>query len=244
MDNSWFRLQYSPLGKYRAALQERERAYREASAFAQQLLESTTLSNATLSSLSLSGTNTSSFVAKARLGGGSKKSDTNAIPKSHVLTLASQVLPILGVSSYVTDKQLLTALLAHCKQTKLQSSLQQQQQFLLYSSSPAPNVLTRTAYFVCADDAIRKEIIQHLNSIDRGATAAVAPSDTHVPRKEETNIPKTLELIVECSDPYGRMASLFPVATLVRSTKEKHIMHMLDPLHLCPCSMSSHTPCH
>lgn len=208
MDDSWFRSLYSPLGKYNVSLQERARANNEAKKFHTEL------------EASLSKNNNDShcfFVLKARLGGGVKQSrklpgddyhhhsspakarsslaPTNPVPSTHVLAMTSQVLAIQDIPPYVTNEQLKTALMNHVAEGTKPSAL------TIYSSSPGSD-LTRSAYPETSDE-IRKEIIQQLNHVDRGSTA---PSDgAHVPRKEDTYIPKILELQVECSDAYGRL---------------------------------------
>jgi hypothetical protein len=213
MDDSWYRSLYSPLGKYRVALQERERAAREATQFQTELA-------ASLKSASEKD-GRCYFVLKSRLGGGVKQprrlpgddyhnsaakgsskspSISNPVPSTHVLALASQVLPILDVPAYVTDEQLTVALMNHCSQ-----DMSKTKSLVLYSSTPATD-LSRTAYLYAPED-IRKDIIHQLNHLDRGnanATKGGAAAAAHVPRKEETYVPKTLELEVECSDAYGR----------------------------------------
>jgi len=53
---------------------------------------------------------------------------------------------------------------------------------------------------------VRKDIIENLNHLGRTESNQNASANgAHVPRKEDTYIPKTLELQVECSDSYGRM---------------------------------------
>jgi hypothetical protein len=214
MDDSWYRSLYSPLGEHRVALQERERAAKEATSFQSELE----------TSLSKNTDGRCFFVLKARLGGGIKqarklpgddyhasssspsksstKSLSNPVPATHVLASASQVLPIQDIPPYVTDEQLTTALMNHCTDVKASS-------LVIYSSSLRPHGLNRTAYLYASEE-IRKEIIHQLNHLDRGPTAAAAAAaassdGAHVPRKEETYIPKTLELEVECSDAYGRL---------------------------------------
>ena len=186
MDDSWFRSMYSPLGRYNVALQERERASREATSFFSDL--ETSLSNNT--------EGICFFVLKARLGGGVKQSKSNSVPSTHALSMDSQVLPVQDVPPYVTDGQLKLALMNHCPEGTKPNGL------AIYSSSPGSD-LNRTAYLY-ASEAIRKEIIQQLNRIDRGPSAA-SSNGAHVPRKEDTYLPKLLELHVECSDAYGRL---------------------------------------
>ena len=234
MDDSWFRTMYSPLIHYRAALQERDRAMKEAQQFKLEL--ETSLGKQITSGESCF------FVRKARLGGGIKQPrkilgedyhhhqqqqqqqqnyhsrespnkkipsssatlTTNPVPSSHDISIANQVLPIRDVPPHVTDEQLTMALMNHCTKTKTPSN------WIIYSSSPN-NDLFRTA-FLYAPEEIRKDIITQLNNLDRGAVPATAMGDgispaaaAHVPRKEDTYVPKELELIVECSDAYGRL---------------------------------------
>ena len=222
MDDSWFRSLYSPLERYRVAVQERKRATQEAKEFAEELESS--LSKQLASSSGGGSTNSSDpsfFVLKARLGGGirqSGKSDyhhhhhssphkasqqslVNPIPGTHVLALTNQVLPIQEVPYYVTDEQLTTALMQHVSSKT--SKATNPASIVLFSGPPVAD-LSRTAYLY-APEEVRKEIIQQLNHLDRGgATASSGDGAAHVPRKEDTYVPKTLELVVECSDAYGR----------------------------------------
>lgn len=226
MDDSWFRAVYSPLEKYRGGLQERNRAAREASEFAREMDKSLA------KQISVSGVGNpddpSFFVLKARLGGGIRQSGVvdssrhynhhgsspqksshstllNPVPATHVLALTNQVLPVLEVPHFVTDEQLTSALMQHVSSKT--AKVLDPSAMVLYSGSPAAD-LTRTAYLYAPEEA-RKEIIQQLSHLDKGgATAAVGPGvggQAHVPRKEDTFIPKTLELVVECSDAYGRI---------------------------------------
>lgn len=220
MDDSWFRSLYSPLERYEVEMQERRRATTEAGDFSKELESSLAKS---ISSNSSSEKDPSFFVLKARLGGGIRQTGkqdyhhnhhspskssrqsslVNPIPATHVLALTSQVLPILEVPHYVTDEQLTVALM---QQVSSKTSKEiDPSSMILYSGPPVAD-LTRTAYLQVADE-VRKEIIQTLNHSDRGAPVAKSGKDSasHVPRKEDTFVPKMLELIVECSDAYGRL---------------------------------------
>ncbi|KAL3906263.1 MAG: hypothetical protein SGILL_009342 [Bacillariaceae sp.] len=208
MDDSWFRSMYSPLARYRVAAQERKRATGEAKAFLEEMESSISKQVATGGS----GSDPSFFVLKARLGNGiretgpdsyrsspqksSQQSLVNPIPATHVMAITSQVLPIQEVPAHVTDEQLTTALLKYTSSKEAAASV------ILYSGVPAAD-LTRTAYLQAPED-VRKEIIQKLNNLDRGGPANASKDGSHVPRKEDTYIPKTLEMVVECSDAYGR----------------------------------------
>jgi hypothetical protein len=225
MDDSWFRAMYSPLEKYRGSLQERNRTAREASEFAQEMDKS--LANQ-ISAAGVSGPgNPSFFVLKARLGGGIRQSGLvdnsrhhgsspnkssystliNPVPATHVLALTNQVLPILEVPHFVTEEQLLSALMLHVSSKTVK--VLHPSEMVLFSGSPNTD-LTRTAYLQAPEEA-RKEIIQQLSHLERGGATVGAGANgpgtaaTHVPRKEDTFVPKTLELLVECSDAYGRM---------------------------------------
>jgi len=226
MDNSWFRAMYSPLEHYHIAQKEKKRAGQEAKAFADELESSLTktISNSSSSNGSSSNNNgeTSFFVLKARLGGGIRQtvkvdeshgrrhnsptkfprqsSLVNPTPTTHVLALTSQVLPIREIPHYVTDEQLTVSLIAQVS-SKTSKTLDPDS-MVLFSGPPALD-LTRSAYLQVTSE-VRKEIIQSLNNSDRGGGAKVGGS-SHVPRKEDTFLPKTLELIVECSDAYGRL---------------------------------------
>lgn len=201
MDDSWFRAMYSPLEEQRVVLQERARAVQEAKVFSVELENSLSKN---------SGDSKCFFVLKARLGGGirhqtkvpandyhlNQSSLSNPIPGSHVLTMANHVLPIQDVPPHVTDEQIVLALLAHVETLR-------PDKFQIFSSSvPGFGNLFRTAYIHCTNE-VRTEIIQGLNNIDR-PMPAVTEAASHVPRKEETHIPKLLPLEVECSDAYGR----------------------------------------
>ena len=229
MDDSWFRFMYSPLECYHVAQQENNRAAQEAKEFTQELessLSKTISSSSTSNGSSNSNSDTSFFVLKARLGGGirqtvktdenyhrhhsstksSRQSLVNPIPATHVFALTCQVMPIREIPHFVTDEQLTVALMQQVssKTSKLMSS----GSMILYSGPPASD-LTRTAYLQATNE-VRKEIIQKLSHLDRaGAKGAksggVKDGASHVPRKEDTFVPKTLELIVECSDAYGRL---------------------------------------
>jgi hypothetical protein len=209
MDDSWFRRKFSPLEKKREATQERQRAAKEAQEMQSELQDSLAKQKSTDSKCF--------FIMKARLGGGIKqprrlpgdppesptklKTPTNQVPTSHVLSLTSKVLPILEVPPHVTDEQLKTALMTHCSQAGSAAVTAAANSMQFFSSSPSDKDLSRTAYLHCPEE-IAKDIIQQLNSLDRPAAAA---ADSHVPRKEEAFVPKTLELTVECSDVYGRL---------------------------------------
>jgi len=220
MDDSWFRSIYSPLEKYEVELQERRRASKEAGDFLREFESSLAK---TISSSNSNDRDPSFFVLKARLGGGIRQTGkqdyhhnhhspskssrhsslVNPIPATHVLALTCQVLPILEVPHYVTDEQLTVALM---QQVSAKTSKEiDPSSMVLYSGPPVAD-LTRTAYLQATDE-VRKEIIQTLIHSDRGAPVTKSGKDgaSHVPRKEDTFVPKTLELIVECSDAYGRL---------------------------------------
>lgn len=203
LDDSWFRSLYSPLEQYRLAIQERGRASEEAQAFMTELKASLE-KNAGDSSKCF-------FILKARLGGGIKQSSSstsdytstgkmasslsNPVPGTHEMSLSRQVLPIQDVPPHVSDQQLVAALVGHVKGLK-------RGDLKVYSSSvPGNGNLFRTAYIQCKEE-VRKEIIQELNHTP-STTETV--SSSHVPRKEDTFVPKTLQLEVECSDAYGRL---------------------------------------
>jgi hypothetical protein len=233
MDDSWFRFMYSPLERYQVARQERNRAVQESKEFAQELessvsktiSSSSTTTNANGSSSS--SRDASFFVLKSRLGGGirqtgksdyhhhhssptksSRQSLVNPIPATHVLALTNQVLPIREVPHFVTDEQLSVALMQQVSSKT--SKAMNPNSMILYSGPPAAD-LTRTAYLQATDE-VRKEIIQTLNHSEKGGGSAKggggssgSAGASHVPRKEDTFVPKTLELTVECSDAYGRL---------------------------------------
>lgn len=203
MDDSWFRSLYSPLGMYRVALQEQQRMIKEAKTFATELKDSVGSKK--------SDSDTCLFVLNARLGGGVKqassyssspsKKNSNAgsnVPSTHVFSTASQVMQIQEVPPQVTDEQLTAALMSHCT-VDVKSS-----EIILHSSTPAQD-LTRSCYLQ-APMEVRKDIIESLNHLGRTESSQnTSANGAHVPRKEDTYIPKTLELQVECSDAYGRL---------------------------------------
>ena len=198
MDDSWFRSLYSPLGKYRVALKEQERAIAESKLFLSELETSLAKNQAT------SDSSPCFFVIKARLGEGVKQSrnskdDANSVPPTHIFGIASKVLPIMDVPPHVTDEQLTFALMSHCTLDKAAVP----DNLTMYSSTPAKD-LSRNCYFLATEE-VRKDIINQLNHIGRGDNNNNAADEAHVPRKEDTYIPKTLKLDVECSDAYGRL---------------------------------------
>ncbi|KAL3934783.1 MAG: hypothetical protein SGBAC_009566 [Bacillariaceae sp.] len=203
MDDSWFRSLYSPLGTYRVALQEKHRMIQEAETFALELKESIAKNKAE--------SDCCSFVLDARLGGGMKQASSysspsskkttnggNSVPSTHVFHTSTQVMQIQEVPPQVTDEQLTAALMSHCTVDAKPSEI------VLYSSEPAQD-LSRSCYLQAPSD-VRKDIIQNLNHLGRTeSNQNGAANGAHVPRKEDSYIPKTLELEVECSDAYGRL---------------------------------------
>ncbi|CAJ1959448.1 unnamed protein product [Cylindrotheca closterium] len=203
MDDSWFRSLYSPLGIYRVAAQEQHRMIQEAQIFARELRESVGKKNAE--------SDRSIFVLNARLGGGVKPTSSyssspsksnsnggNTVPSTHVFSTSAQVMQIQEVPPHVTDEQLTAALMSHCTNDAKLSEI------VLYSSTPAQD-LTRSCFLQAPRD-VRKDIIQNLNHLGRTESNQNGAADgAHVPRKEDTYMPKTLELEVECSDAYGRL---------------------------------------
>eukprot|EP00526_Cylindrotheca_closterium_P006740 CAMPEP_0113640358 /NCGR_PEP_ID=MMETSP0017_2-20120614/21181_1 /TAXON_ID=2856 /ORGANISM="Cylindrotheca closterium" /LENGTH=731 /DNA_ID=CAMNT_0000551635 /DNA_START=335 /DNA_END=2530 /DNA_ORIENTATION=- /assembly_acc=CAM_ASM_000147 len=203
MDDSWFRSLYSPLGTYRVALQAQDRMSQEAETFARELRESVGKNKAESDSCL--------FVLNARLGGGVKQASSyssspskknanggNIVPSTHVFNTSAQVMQIQEVPPHVTDEQLTAALMSHCTIDAKSS------QIVLHSSTPAQD-LSRSCYLQAPGD-VRKDIIQNLNHLGRTeSNQNGAANKAHVPRKEDTYIPKTLELKVECSDAYGRL---------------------------------------
>jgi hypothetical protein len=193
MDDSWFRLQYSPLAKVRAAKLELDRACSEAKSMLEELE----------SSLQKQTQETCYFIMKARLGGGSKqprdlsmtsKKLLNPVPSTHVLSLNHQVFTIQDVPPFVTEEQLSLKLLSF-------TSPKTNPEMKIFFSSPAPNTFTRTA-FVSTTDAVRKDMLNQLRALHH---ARPDTGGAHVPRKDDTSmIPKVLEVELECPDPYGR----------------------------------------
>jgi len=220
MDDSWFRARYSPLAQFKEQKQEIVRAQQEAAFFQSEMDASIEKNN--LSSSSSSGTTSDPcfFVLKARLGGGVRhlsgtgsgvghgygNAMVNPVPASHVLKMASEVMPVRDVPPHVTDEQLTAALMSHATTTMDGVDAKS---IVLHSGPPRINDrLMRTCYLQ-APEPVRKEIIQQLHQLDRGIDASAVNNTentgSHVPRKDETHLPKVLELEVECSDPYGRL---------------------------------------
>jgi hypothetical protein len=218
MDDSWFRSLYSPLERYRIAIQERNRAIQEAKAFAQELhysMDKQPMVSSSSAAGSTTGSDPSFFVLKARLGNGIRQTGisdyhhrhgtssshhamVNPTPKTHMMDLANQVLPIHEIPPHVTDDQLTAALMQNVRMSKETTA-----SVTLYSAAPASD-LTRSAYLL-APAPVRTEIIQHLIHLDRPTNAAAVISDgSHVPRKDDMYVPKLLPLDVECTDAYGR----------------------------------------
>ena len=192
MDDSWFRLQYSPLAKVRATQLELDRARKEASSMIEELE----------SSLQKQSQDTCYFIMKARLGAGTKqprdasvttKKLLNPVPSTHVLSLNHQVFTIQDVPSFVTEEQLSLKLLSF-------ASPKSNPMLKIFFSSPAPNTFTRTA-FVCTSDAVRKDMLNQLRALHHARPDA---GGAHVPRKDDGSLPKVLELELDCPDPYGR----------------------------------------
>ena len=221
MDDSWFRSRYSPLGKKRSVMAERERAKHEAQVFQAQMEAS--LKDAAEGERC-------SFVQQARLGGGIKSSaDTTEapVPKTHALSIANpdQVLHISDVPPHVTDEQLTLALMDHCmipadeqaegspvpEGVKLVSST--------VSADRPKNPLWRDAFLICSA-TVKQDIVTHLIKADDEVAPANNPSAADksesksdepavvVPRKEKDREGKHRAIIpldVECSDSYGRL---------------------------------------
>lgn len=228
MDDFWFRNRYSPLGKKREIMKERERSKHEAQVFQSQM-------EASLQQHS-SSTNTTercSFVQQARLGGGVKTSSSTgeeaSVPSTHALSIASpdNILHITDVPPHVTDEQLTLALMDHCMIPAGDGQVE---------GSPVPagcggiqmvsgsvtadrfkNPLWRDAFLICSA-TVKQDIITHLSKAeddhgdaaakdDKGDSKADEPAVV-VPRKDkerEGKIRAILPLDVECSDPYGRL---------------------------------------
>lgn len=222
MDDSWFRNRYSPLGKKRTVITERERAKQEAQAFQSQMEESL--------QESVPPGERCSFVKAARLGGGVKTSaDINTpVPKTHMLSVAKSdnILHITEVPPHVTDEQLTLALMDHCMiaaDEQAQGSPVPEGVKLVSGSvsvmaDRAKQPLWREAFLICSA-AVKQDIVTHLTkaeaeAADPSSSTTKEPSETKpeepavvVPRKEhrDDKARSTLPLDVECSDPYGRL---------------------------------------
>ena len=226
MDDSWFRSRYSPLGKKRGVMSERERAKHEAQVFQSQMEASLKEEGAAAEG------ERCCFVQQARLGGGVKTASSTGnteipVPKTHALSIANpdHVLHISDVPPHVTDEQLALALMDHCMipadEQAAGSPVPEGIKLVSGTVSPSAdrpkNPLWRDAFFICSA-AVKQDIVTHLNKAeDEGdqATAADKSSDNIkseepavvVPRKGERDgkIRVIIPLDVECSDPYGRL---------------------------------------
>ena len=230
MDDSWFRSRYSPLGKKRGVMSERERAKHEAQVFQSQMEASLKEERAADDE-----GERCSFVQQARLGGGVKTASSTdnaetSVPKTHTLSIANpdHVLHISDVPPHVTDEQLALALMDHCMipadEQAAGSPVPEGIKLVSGTVSPSPdrpkNPLWRDAFFICSA-AVKQDIVTHLNKadVDEGdqATAADKSSDNSIIKSEEPAVvvPRKGEregknraiipLDVECSDPYGRL---------------------------------------
>lgn len=226
MDDSWFRNRYSPLGRKRAVIAERERAKHEAQTFQSQMEASLQES---------SEEERCSFVKEARLGGGVKTSSGSEapVPQTHMLSCAKNenVLHITDIPPHVTDEQLTLALMDHCMVSadeQAQGSPVDGGGIKLVSGSVITDrpkqPLWREAFLICSA-AVKQDIITHLikaevEAADPSAAAAAAAATTKettetkseepavvVPRKEnkDDKARSMIPLDVECSDPYGRL---------------------------------------
>lgn len=220
MDDSWFRIRYSPLGKKRAVMAERERSKHEAASFQSEL------------AASLEGSipegERCSFVKEARLGGGVKTAagTDSAVPKTHMLSVArsENVLHITDIPPHVTDEQLTLALMDHCMiaaDEQAQGSPIPDGTKLVSGKVTADHPkqpLWREAFLICSA-TVKQDIVTHLIKAE---SEAADPSSSTPKEKDETKseepavvVPRkkhdddktrsTLPLDVECSDPYGRL---------------------------------------
>jgi hypothetical protein len=164
-----------------------------------------------------------SFVRNARLAGGQKQnaaapisrkrkhgdpapSQPRQIPKSHVLSLAHKALAIQEIPPHVTDEQLCLALMDHCTKAVKGDGIR------IYSSSVSVDnhkPLLRDAFCIFESEEIRLEVLNNMiktytDANSHRAAPAATDDGIHVPRKDDIRVPDTLELEVECSDPYGR----------------------------------------
>lgn len=101
LDDSWFRSKYSPAGRQRFAVMERNRSVQEARALWQQMVR-----------------DEAAFRAGARLGGG-LKTTTPVPPVSHLFSWqqpgnTTTALLISDIPSVVTDEQIVIAMLNQC----------------------------------------------------------------------------------------------------------------------------------
>ena len=180
MDDSWFRNRFSPLARKRIVLQHLERAAMEAHRISRDLVASP-----------------DQFVAQARLGSGIKdrstgpKRNETAIPTSHVFSTSDRVVKLIEIPPHVSEKQISVALLRHSSNSNAQ--------IRIFSGSVNTNdkniPLYRDAFCVFESSEVKKDILSNIQK------ASVEAGD-QIPRKEDR---KTIELGIECSDPYGRL---------------------------------------
>ena len=226
MDDSWFRSRYSPLGKKRGIISERERAKQEARVLQSQL-ESSLKEN--------HGDQRCTFVQQARLGGGTKTTfidngSVNEVPKTQALSVASpdHILHITDIPPHITDEQLTLAIMDHClipnEEQAVGSPVPSDGVKLVstsVSADRAKNPLWRDAFFICSA-AVKQDIVAHLTKADdnRNSSSTTKATDDKadmkspeepdvvVPRKDKEAHAKARVIIpldVECSDAYGRL---------------------------------------
>jgi hypothetical protein len=185
LDDTWFRSRYSPLGRQRFAVLERNRSVEEARALWQQMVK-----------------DEASFLTGAKLGGGVKSSNISAPPVSHLFSWqqpgsTETALLVSDIPSVVTDEQLVIAILNHCTLPDLK-----QPNLVIYAGSFIPtagvSVLQRQAVVVG-----QAPVIQDIwTTLCKSSSSR---KDRSVPRKEDDDQNDIMNLEVDSSDPYGRL---------------------------------------
>ena len=185
LDDSWFRQLFSPLGRYEAALRERQRAQQEAAYLAEELQQQREKHPDTwTTSLSLTAPPDSS---------------PSAPPSWHVPRAVQEgrVLQVSHVPSYVTDSQLWHALppvntwwTPPEKSSTTPATLQATDLLQLWSSVPTQTQHNRTVYWLAPTARDAQALWQAFQTLD--GRSASSSTDTSVPWE------------VDCPDPYRR----------------------------------------
>ena len=181
MDDSWFRNRFSPLDRKRVVMQHLERAANEAQKISLDLVAAP-----------------AHFVEQARLGYGVKdiSMGVNSAPGSHVFSIWDRVVKINGIPPHVSEKQIILALLDHSSNPNAQIRIFSE----AVKINDDKNYLFRDAFCVFESAEVKNDIISNTLQ-NREPTDGKA--EGQVPRKDETR--KSIELDVECADPYGRL---------------------------------------
>jgi hypothetical protein len=190
LDDSWFRIRYSPAARQKYTLTERNRAITEAKCLLKEASASDT-----------------AFVEHARLGVGQKKgAQTTTAPPSHLFSWQQQqhastpttstALVVSEIPPSVTDEQLVLAFHNHTKPGV---------HWVVHASSTvSTGLLQRQAVVVGPSSAVND-----LWKAFRAAASTSSSTNSAVPRKQyddehdDSNAAQPLQ--VDCTDPYGRL---------------------------------------